>query len=54
MSPKWYCPYCGQDLPNERAAHCGEVGHAEPYDDEDEDEAHTEGMGPDDDSMDSR
>jgi DNA-directed RNA polymerase subunit RPC12/RpoP len=27
----WFCPYCGTDLPDERAAHCGEVGHAEPH-----------------------
>jgi len=24
----WHCPYCGEGLPDERAPHCGEVGHA--------------------------
>jgi predicted RNA-binding Zn-ribbon protein involved in translation (DUF1610 family) len=28
-SVHWSCPYCGRELPNERAACCGEVGHAE-------------------------
>ena len=27
---RWMCPYCDHELPNERAAHCGEVGHAIP------------------------
>jgi hypothetical protein len=25
---KFECPYCGKKLPDERAACCGEVGHA--------------------------
>ena len=24
----WICPFCGNELPDERAACCGEVGHA--------------------------
>ncbi len=25
------CPFCGKDLPDERAACCGEVGHGIPH-----------------------
>lgn len=33
---EWVCPYCGDPLPDERAAHCEEVGHAERVEVDDE------------------
>lgn len=33
----WICPYCGEPLPDEHAAHCGEVWHAQWEDDDESD-----------------
>ena len=33
---RWCCPYCGNEVPNERAAHCGEQGHAIPMESDDD------------------
>lgn len=33
LSERWFCPFCGRELPSERAACCGEVGHAESEED---------------------
>lgn len=36
---RWICPYCGHEVPDDHSVCCKEMGHAEPMDDEDTDEA---------------